>query len=125
MSARIQDGQITLDVSDLLAALTGDDLIELINRLAIQDSVIQRVAQQIAEGCTDDGWCGATTSISSEYPTPLMSARRYVASHASAVAAAEIDRMQFAITSLTARNAELLTSNDALRLRLRQLGVAA
>lgn len=125
MNARIKDGQITLDVSDLLASLTGDDLIELINRLSINDSVIQRVAQQIAEGCTDDGWCGATTSISNEYPTPLMSARRYVASHANAVAAAEIDRMQFAINSMSARTIELIKENDTLRQSLRQLGAAA
>ena len=118
MSTRIEEGCIKLDVSDLLASLTGDDLVELINRLSINDQVIQRVAQQIADGCTEDGWCGGTTSVSTEYPTPLMVARRYVATHANAVAAAEIDRMQYAIGSLNRRIDELLMENGRLRGRL-------
>ena len=115
MSTRIEEGCIKLDVSDLLASLTGDDLVELINRLSINDQVIQRVAQQIADGCTEDGWCGGTTSVSTEYPTPLMVARRYVAERSGLVASAEIERMQSAMDALKQRYVELLTENAKLR----------
>lgn len=115
MSAHIENGKLMLEISDLLESLSGDALEDLINRLSVNEAVFSRIATQIVHGLTDDGWCASTTSMESEYPTPLMVARRFVAQSASEVAAAEIARMQAAIDRQREENSSLRTELNSLK----------
>lgn len=92
-----KDGKLVIDIYNLLRELSGESLIELINHLSVMDDVIERVGQQIAYGCTDDGWSGGTFCSAADGLTPLMKWRRVLANEAGEVAKREIAYLERAV----------------------------
>jgi hypothetical protein len=93
MNAKLNKGQLTIDISDLLDSLSPEDKIELIETLACQDTIIKHVADQILTGWTENCYSGGT-SYSIEGHTPLDLARKRVIELAPEVAREEIERLK-------------------------------
>jgi hypothetical protein len=93
MNAKLNQGKLTIDISDLLDSLSPEDKIELIETLACQDAIIKHVADQILTGWTENCYSGGT-GYSIEGHTPLDSARKRVIELAPEVARQEIERLK-------------------------------
>jgi len=93
MNAKLNKGQLTIDISNLLDSLSPEDKIELIETLACQDTIIKHVADQILTGWTENCYSGGT-SYAVEGHAPLDLARKRVIELAPEVARQEIDRLK-------------------------------
>jgi hypothetical protein len=93
MNAKLNQGQLTIDISVLLDSLSPEDKIELIETLACQDTIIKHVSDQILTGWTENCYSGGT-GYSIEGHTPLDLARKSVIQLAPEVARQEIERLK-------------------------------
>jgi hypothetical protein len=93
MNAKLNKGQLTIDISELLDSLSDEDKIELIETLACQDAIIKHVADQILTGWTENCYSGGT-SYAVEGHAPLDLARKRVIELAPEVAREEIERLK-------------------------------
>lgn len=91
MNAKIEHGNLVVDVGGLLEALTSEDKRRLIDSLACEEEVIAAVVAQILDGWTEmssHGWCKKGEATPS---TALETAVREVARRSTDVAKREID----------------------------------
>ena len=54
------EGKIEIDAQDIFDNLPKDSVLELIEKLSCSELVIKHVADQLLEGCTENGYCGYT-----------------------------------------------------------------
>lgn len=95
MQIEFKDGKISFDAYDLLSEMTDEQKLDLVERLACEDIVIKHVAEQIFDGLTENGHCGAFSSGSPYHLTSLMAARIRVANEAGEVATSQISALQY------------------------------
>lgn len=98
----ILDGKIQIDLIDLLRSLEGESKNQLVKYLACEDEVIDRVAQQISFGITDDLYSGSL----GQYTTPntaLTKARLLVSENSSELSKTVIQQLQYENKSLQKR----------------------
>lgn len=94
MRTQYKDGELTISLDDIFRKLQGPERDEFLLMMACEDAVIRAVSEQILQGCTDEGWHGATGSTATTPNTPLDRAVRAVAKGASALAAEEISLLE-------------------------------
>jgi hypothetical protein len=98
MKLEIKEGKVIIDAFELLAELTGDEKIALVDSLSCQDEVIKHVSDQIVTGWTELSSHGSRGC--SETPhTPLDKAIRYIADNSSELAKQEIQRLEGLVKS--------------------------
>lgn len=85
--------------NELVELMSEDDKVEFMQSLSCHDSVINYVAQQIINGCTDDGFHGGVTSVSANPSTPLQNAQREVAKNSGDIARKEIESLEKALNN--------------------------
>ncbi len=56
---KVNNDIINIDMMQLLEWLSDDAKLQMVKHLACEDVIIERVAQSIAHGQTDDGWYGS------------------------------------------------------------------
>jgi hypothetical protein len=103
-----KDGQVRLDIHDeiLTPLLRGPHRAAVLESVACHDDVIRHVADQILEGWTENGNCGATY-VEAEPQCALSIARRRVALGADDVAAREIRELARRVDVLETENSRL------------------
>jgi hypothetical protein len=88
-----KDGTVSFSLFEVLGDLN-DDVVERLSRdIACDDRILESVSQQIIYGIDDAGWAGSTMGATAPV-TPLEKAQRFVAKHASELAADEIDMLE-------------------------------
>ncbi len=85
--------------NELLELICENDMIEFTQSLSCYDSVIKHVAEQIINGCTDDGYHGSKSSVDSEPHTALQIAVRDVSINSGEIARREIESLQRALAA--------------------------
>lgn len=95
MQIEFKDGKISFDAYDLLSAMSDEQKLDLVERLACEDIVIKHVAEQIFGGLTENGHSGSFGYGSPHYSTPLMDAKLRAANEAGDVAKREIETLQW------------------------------
>lgn len=100
LTVKLQGGELLVNVADLLGSFTGEERDQLIEQLACEDAIIERVAEQLVTGWTEAGNHGYKSGGHTP-STPLDKAIRRVAEAAGEVAVKEISRL-----ASVAKNAE-------------------
>lgn len=95
MNIEFKDGKISFDAYDLLSAMSDEQKLDLVERLSCEEIVIKHVAEQIFDGLTENGHCGAFSCGSPKNTTALMDARMRVANEAGEVAASQLSGLQY------------------------------
>lgn len=93
MDAKIIDGRIAVNVSDLVDCLSDEDKDYIIEMLSCNEKVIENVASQIVTGWTEGGSHGFRSFGHTAY-NGLDKARRLLAKSASEVSGKEIERLE-------------------------------
>jgi len=79
MEIKIEDTKIQLkiDIFDLLDSLSDEEKKQVVEVLSCHEAVIKHVTDQILDGYTDNGYCGAfaTSSNEAKYLTELQKSR--------------------------------------------------
>lgn len=94
------DGKLSFDLGSFLDGLPPSGKKVLVESLACDDEIINHVAAQILDGCTESGYYGATCCTAPAETQPgnaLDHARRCIALRSSEVAEREIKRLQEAV----------------------------
>jgi hypothetical protein len=79
MKVEITGDKLTLDLRDIFDGITDPDvLMEIAQRIGCHGKVLEAVAQQIVNRCTDEGWHGMTASRVDSYATGMDAAIRMV-----------------------------------------------
>lgn len=94
MNARIKDGLIQINISDLFESMSEESKLTFLESLSCDSFVIKCVTDQILEGCTENGSFGFTGAAESDPKYGLDYARRRVALEVGGVAKKEIERLQ-------------------------------
>lgn len=94
MKATIEGGKLSLDLYDLLGALTDKERADLIDTLAVREEVINEVANQIIDGFTTEGSHGPTGyGGNPDAVFGIDGARMRIAKASGDIAAREIERL--------------------------------
>ena len=98
MNIKFKDGNLQIDLHDLLDSVKEEDLNEFLETVSCNDKVIKHVTEQILEQWTENGYSGASVgSISDEGYYGLDKAWREVAKRSGEVAKREIERLEEAL----------------------------
>ena len=98
MKIKYEEGQLRLNLHDLLAYVQSDQKMELIESLACDDDIITFVAQQILDKYTDSGYSGGAYVVACAEPLRGLDwAWREVARRSGDVAQREISRLELAL----------------------------
>ena len=98
MDIKFKDGNLQLDLHDLLDSVKEEDLNEFLETVSCNDKVIKHVTEQILEQWTENGYSGASVaSTSSEPHYGLDKAWREVAKRSGEVAKLEIKKLEDAL----------------------------
>lgn len=89
---KIENGELLLNIHELLSSLSSEQLNEIIDTLAIQEAVIEQVTNQIVDGSTSLGSYGLTGD-SQNASTALDRAIRRIAESSSDIAKKEIEKL--------------------------------
>ncbi len=95
-----ENGKVTFDLVDLLEYAPKEDLASVIEGLSCNEQVIAHVAEQIADGCTENGYSGGRFCCpepNESSGTALDKAIRRVSKASGEVAAKEIERLERAL----------------------------
>ena len=118
MDATVRKGRLCLYIEDLLNGLGPEERRELAEALALQDTVIKDVADQIVAGITDGGSRGRVVGRALALPVNgLDYATRLVAKSIDTVQRREIVRLEEALSDAkaeAARLAKILVDNELL-----------
>lgn len=88
---KFEDGKLVIDTEFLLDAMSDEDKMFLVERLACEDAVIKHVADQIIDGFTENARCGSRlcgTDVNVHLPLDV--AARRIAEASGEIAAQEI-----------------------------------
>jgi len=111
-----KDGRIEFELHDLLASVSEETKLELIESLACDDQIIKHVADQIITKWTENVYSGGYACVAIADPCfGLDWAWREVAKRSGDVAEREIKRLEDAIKYKDERYAEVLEENRNLR----------
>lgn len=103
-----RDGMLTVHIDYLLDAMSDADKLDLAQRLSCEDAVIQHVAEQITEGCTEDGSRGSRLcSAEAEPQLPLDKAARQIAKASGDIARKEVEALEKEVARLNKENWKL------------------
>ncbi len=91
MRAKVEKGDLCININAVLEALSLEDKISIMDRLSCDDEVIAHVTSQLLDGYTENGSCGYTRGGRAEPFTPLDKARREIALRSGEVAKKEIE----------------------------------
>lgn len=83
--------------NELIELIDDKDKVEFMQALSCHDVIFEHVADQIINGCTDDGFHAATSLVKSNPSTPLDRAKRRVGLMASDIAESEISNLERAL----------------------------
>lgn len=98
MEARILEGRISFDITDLIASVSQEQRLDIIQALACHDQIIDEVTNQIVDGFTSEGWRGGRLiSAHAEVYCGLDKACRRIAEASSDIAAKEIAALTAAL----------------------------
>lgn len=120
MNIKLEEGRLSFDIVELFERLTLEEKKVVAQTLACQDDIVEYVAQQLIQGCTDDGWHASTGPAHNPF-TALDNARLRVAAAAPAVAAQELAGLQRAAQHFYEQWNKLLFENARLKSRISDL----
>jgi hypothetical protein len=113
MKVRYEEGQIRLNLHDLLAYVQPDQKQELIESLACDDDIITFVTQQILDKYTESGYSGGAYVVACADPVRGLDwAWREVARRSGEVAQLEIERLERALKS---KDQDIRSLHETLR----------
>ncbi len=102
--ATLEKGKLTIDMDDVFAGLDAEAKAQLIQYLACDTQVIDEVINQVLDGCTSEGWHGATSGHGNTWCRyGIDAARVRVAQSASEQARLEIEALQARVRELSDR----------------------
>lgn len=111
-----QDGVLSVRIDYLLDNMSDESKLDLVQRLSCEDVVIKHVADQIFDGCTEDGsWGSRSCSAGSKPSTALDAATRRAAKSSGETARNEVERLEQALERSEKRYRDLLEENARLR----------
>lgn len=93
MRAKLIDGQLAVNVYDLIEQLSDDDKVHIIETLSCDEKIIENVAAQIVDGWTEAGYHSGIT-FGPLPNTALDKARRLVAKSAPDLQGKAIKRLE-------------------------------
>lgn len=94
MKVTYQDGNLSLDLVDIIHEMTNEEQLLLVESLACQDSIIEFVGEQITRGWTIQGGLrGGRYWGGTEPTTPLDKLMREIAEKSGEIAQKEIKRL--------------------------------
>ena len=102
MSAKVtyKNGEITFNLVDVLEFIPKEDIAAHVEALSCHEQILAHVAEQIADGCTENGYFGSrfcTPEPDENSGTALDKAIRRVAKASGEVARKEIERLERAL----------------------------
>lgn len=83
--------------NELLELMNEDDKLHFMQSLSSHEIIIKHVADQIINGCTEDGYSGSCSAVSSKPSTALQAAIREISINSSDIASGEIKSLQDAL----------------------------
>jgi hypothetical protein len=92
MTTQYTNGRLSLDLVEVIQAMSDDQQLALIEALACQDAVIKAVSQQILDGWTATTECRGSRAYTGS-PCPLDTVILEVAKRSSEVAEKEITKL--------------------------------
>jgi hypothetical protein len=93
MRVKYIDGELNLNLVDVIHEMTEEEQLLLVESLSCQSSVIEFVGQQITKGWTESGFHGGRYWGSAEPSTPLDKLMREIANKSGEIAEKEIKRL--------------------------------
>jgi hypothetical protein len=93
MKVKYTDGDLSLNLVDVIHEMTEEEQLLLVESLSCQSSVIEFVGQQITKGWTESGFHGGRYWGSAEPSTPLDKIMREIANKSGEIAEKEIKRL--------------------------------
>jgi hypothetical protein len=93
MKVKYTDGDLSLNLVDVIHEMTEEEQLLLVESLSCQSSVIEFVGQQITKGWTESGFHGGRYWGSAEPSTPLDKIIREIANKSGEIAEKEIKRL--------------------------------
>lgn len=115
-------GEVTFNLVDVLEYLSADQMNDLVEQLACHDRIIEHVAAQIVDGCTENGSWGGKCGAYPEPVTPLDKAMRRIAKASGDIAREEIERLEKALESEKKQHLETSGKYYALQNERRNYG---
>lgn len=107
---KIENGNIVIDLLDLLTNYNGKSKQEFLEIISCDDSVIKYVTQQIIDKWTESGFFGVISD--GNYLSGLDWAWREIAKHSSIIAKEEIEKLERLVKK---QNAELFKLHNENR----------
>ncbi len=92
--------------NELLELIDEEDRVHFLQSLSCQESVFVHVADQIINGCTEDGYFSSTGEVQSTPNTDLQLAVRRIAKNASEIADGQIVELERKLKAMEKSNAE-------------------
>ena len=115
MKVTYTDGELSLNLVDVIHEMTEEEQLLLVESLSCQSSVIEFVGQQITKGWTESGFHGGRYWGDGEPSTPLDKIIREIANKSGEIAEKEIKRLcdlvKFKEEQLKKRNDEYYALN--------------
>ena len=109
-----------VNLTEILGQLSRDDLLKLVDSLAIRDDILDYVAQQLLEGWTEQSSHAATAyDLSDPHLPPLSKWRKLIAESASAQAKETIQNLVFGLRNSHGREAAFETWGFSLEHAIR------
>jgi hypothetical protein len=93
MKVKYTDGDLSLNLVDVIHEMTEEEQLLLVESLSCQSSVIEFVGQQITKGWTESGFHGGRYWGSAEPSTALDKVIREIANKSGEIAEKEIKRL--------------------------------
>ena len=93
MKVTYAEGELSLNLVDVIHEMTNEEQLLLVESLACQDSIIEFVGQQITKGWTESDFHGGRYWGSAEPSTPLDKLMREIANKSGEIAEKEIKRL--------------------------------
>jgi hypothetical protein len=93
MKVKYTDGDLSLNLVDVIHEMTEEEQLLLVESLSCQSSVIEFVGQQITKGWTESGFHGGRYWGSAESSTALDKIIREIANKSGEIAEKEIKRL--------------------------------
>ena len=90
--------------NELLELIEPEDKIQFLQSLSCHESVFNHVADQIINGCTEDGYSNCIGEVKSMPNTSLQLATRRIAKNASEIANSQIKELESKLKSMEESN---------------------
>ena len=93
MKVKYIDGELSIDLVDIIHEMTDEEQLLLVGSLSCQSSIIEFVGQQITKGYTENGFYGGRYWGSPDASTALDKIIREIANKSGEIAEKEIKRL--------------------------------